>query len=285
MCCFTRIYAIDFVYYNVAYNLLGSVYECEVTYLDRSPSKNNSYVRGNLVIPSEVEYIRNRKTYTPTVKRIGQFAFAYCSQLTSIELPSSITTIEWKAFEDCTGLKTITVPSNVNFIASQAFSGCTNLREAYIDATVHDEVFLDCTSLEFVEFGPSTAYVLKNSFTNCPALKYISVNRETPPSTNGDFFRNMSAIYGGSEVDYSRYDEVILYVPFGCIENYKHDEYWSKFKNIIERLPSDIKEVTNDQNRHPVVYYNLNGIPSTVPFKGINIVKGQHNQTTKIFIP
>jgi len=277
--------ALDFVYHNVGYNLLGSVYECEVTYLDRSPSKNESYVRGALVIPSKAEYIKNRKTYTPTVKRIGQFAFAYCSYLTSIELPSSLTTIEWNAFNHCTSLTTITVPSNVSYIASSAFSDCTNLKEAYIDATVHDEVFENCTSLEFVEFGPTTNYVLKNCFTNCPALKFISVNRETPPSTDGDFFRNMSAIYGGSEVDESRYDEVLLYVPIGCAEAYRAEEYWGKFKNIIEKDLSAIEDVIAEDEEVPTLYYNLNGIPSYIPYKGINIIKYGNDKTSKVFIP
>ncbi len=280
-----RISAMDFVYYNVAYNLLGSVYECEVTYLDRTPSKNEYYVRGNLVIPSQVKYIKNRKTYTPTVKRIGQFAFSNCSQMTSVELPSSITTIEWNAFEKCTGLKSITVPSNVSFVATQAFSDCTNLHEAFIDASVHDEVFLNCVNLEFVEFGSSTNYVLKNCFTNCPALKYISVNREIPPSTDGDFFRNMSAIYGGSEIDYSRYEEVILYVPVGCIDVYRQSEYWNKFKTILEKDFSGIEDVFTDKTSPALIYYDFNGNSSNKPFKGINILLDNSNRYKKIYIP
>ena len=282
---YTSISAMDFVYYNVAYNLLGSVYECEVTYLDRSPNKNEYYVRGTLVIPSQVEYVKNKQTYTSTVKRIGQFAFSNCSQMTSVELPASITTIEWKAFEKCTGLKSITVPSNVSFVSTQAFSDCTYLREAYIDATVHDEVFLNCINLEFVEFGPSTNYVLKNCFTNCPALKYISVNREIPPSADGDFFRNMSAIYGGSEIDYSRYEEVILYVPVGCTEVYRQSEYWSKFKTIIEKDFSGIDDVSTDKTSPDLIYYDLNGNSSNNPFKGINIVRDNSNHYKKIYNP
>jgi hypothetical protein len=277
--------AMDLVYYNVAYNLLGSVYECEVTYLDRSPSKNDAYVRGDLIIPSKVEYVKNKKTYTPTVRRIGQFAFAYCSQLTSIELPASITRIEWMAFESCTSLKTITVPANVSLIDYQAFSGCTSLKEAYIDASIQEGVFENCTSLEFVEFGPTTEGLAANCFINCPALKYISVNRNTPPTTYGDFFRTMSTIYEGSNVDDSRYEEVTLYVPIGCAELYKQDEFWGKFKTILEKDFSGIEKVGVDNMIKPGVYYNLNGIPSKEPYKGVNIIRNQNNRTSKFFIP
>lgn len=39
---------------------------------------------------------------------VGGYAFAYCNSLTSIDLPSTITKIDYRAFKDCRNLKTLT---------------------------------------------------------------------------------------------------------------------------------------------------------------------------------
>ena len=38
---------------------------------------------------------------------IGNYAFYYCTSLTSISLPESLTSIGWNAFGDCDSLKEI----------------------------------------------------------------------------------------------------------------------------------------------------------------------------------
>ena len=70
------------------------------------------------VIPTEIEGI--------TVTSIGQ-AFAYCTSLTSVEIPASVTSIGSAAFQDCTSLTSIEIPASVTSIGRLAFVRCTGL--------------------------------------------------------------------------------------------------------------------------------------------------------------
>ncbi|MCR4602644.1 MAG: leucine-rich repeat domain-containing protein [Prevotella sp.] len=60
------------------------------------------------------------------LETIGVNAFAYCTSLNSIDIPSGVTTIGDFAFQE-SGLTSITIPANVTSIGSSAFSGCTSL--------------------------------------------------------------------------------------------------------------------------------------------------------------
>ena len=69
-----------------------------------------------------------------SVTSIGDGAFAYCSGLTSVTIPNSVTSIgEW-AFNGCTGLTSVTIPNSVTSIGGSAFSGCTGLTSVTIEA-------------------------------------------------------------------------------------------------------------------------------------------------------
>ena len=62
------------------------------------------------------------------LKTIGREAFLFCTGLTSITIPASVTSIGEEAFYGCTGLRSIELPSSVTSIEYGAFSGCTNLK-------------------------------------------------------------------------------------------------------------------------------------------------------------
>ncbi len=59
--------------------------------------------------------------------KIGSSAFRNCSNLTSIDLPSSITSIGSGAFANCSSLTSIEIPSSVANMGSAPFSGCVNI--------------------------------------------------------------------------------------------------------------------------------------------------------------
>ncbi|MBO4635813.1 MAG: DUF4214 domain-containing protein [Clostridiales bacterium] len=56
-------------------------------------------------------------------------------KLTEVNLPSSLTTIEYNAFAECTSLQSIEIPSTVDTLRSNAFTGDTALTDIYFDCT------------------------------------------------------------------------------------------------------------------------------------------------------
>ena len=64
-------------------------------------------------------------TIPTSVTSIGRSAFSGCISLTSITIPDSVTSIEYSAFAGCISLTSITIPDSVTSIGERAFSGCT----------------------------------------------------------------------------------------------------------------------------------------------------------------
>ena len=80
------------LYYEI---LAGGTNTLAVTYYSETAASNN-HVSGDVVIPSSVEH--NNVTYSVT--SIGGSAFYGCSDLTSISIPNSVTSIRDSAFAE-----------------------------------------------------------------------------------------------------------------------------------------------------------------------------------------
>ncbi len=58
------------------------------------------------------------------------FTFAGCSYLTSVNIPNSVTSVDYAAFFGCESLTSVNIPNSVTSIASYAFNGCSGLTKA-----------------------------------------------------------------------------------------------------------------------------------------------------------
>ena len=71
------------------------------------------------------------------VTTIGSRAFAWATDaMTGVQLPNSVTTIDFRAFYECGGLTSFVIPSSVTSIGSYAFAYCTKLTEVTFAGTV-----------------------------------------------------------------------------------------------------------------------------------------------------
>ena len=84
-------FEVDGIYYKINGN------EATVTYYGSSPFDASHRYSGSVVIPTTVTY--NGTTYRVTA--IDKDAFSYCSSLTSIVIPNSVTFIGDGAFFYC----------------------------------------------------------------------------------------------------------------------------------------------------------------------------------------
>lgn len=112
-------FTVDGLYYNIV--SLEDL-TCEITYGDKVDEYHGTY-SGDIVIPETVTY--NNKTLT--VVKIGENAFYYCSELSSVIIPQTVTYIGSLAFIGCGAITGITIPSSVTFIGYWVFGNCISL--------------------------------------------------------------------------------------------------------------------------------------------------------------
>ena len=129
----------------------GIYYEDWGDYCVAVVSGDNQYT-GDVTIPETVTY--DGTTYS--VNWIGDYAFYYCSGLTSIDIPNSVTGISSYAFYECSGLTSFDIPDSVTTIGSYAFYNCSGLTSATIGISVQsigNFAFQGCTSLATLNFN------------------------------------------------------------------------------------------------------------------------------------
>ena len=131
----------------------------------------------NLEIPEEMWYLGAMRPVTS----IGDYAFALCDSLRSIDIPDGVTTIGHYAFGTCTNLTSVTIGSGVTTIGSFAFSSCSSLRSIVIPdsvTTIGQSAFYGCASLTDIYYTGTQEqwYNLFVSFDSIILNAYIHFN-------------------------------------------------------------------------------------------------------------
>ena len=210
------VWAHDFEVNGIFYKIMTntSVY---VSYKGDNVIDFSDEYSGSINIPPTVTY--NGKTYT--VEGVWNNAFKYCTGVTSITIPNTVTTINQSAFS-VTGITSIEIPSSVTTIGQDAFNSCESLKTAYIGGgTIQSRAFYYATKLEEVTLGNNVTEIQSVAFDET-IIKTVTIEGNANPIVNENAFTYGLASTGAT-----------LIVPVGRLDEFKGKTGWTDF-NVVE---------------------------------------------------
>ena len=221
---------------NLRLSIGSTDYGCVAHYAEKVINVQNCLIDGNFIfgtvngVNTLVGYCGDDTKLTLPADYKGgnyaicDFAFSRCTNLTSVTIPNSVTSIGSGAFFGCYGLTSVTIPNSVTSIGREAFNGCSGLTRVTIPnsvTSIENYAFIGCTGLTSV-----TSLI--------PADELFAINS-----------------YVFNYVDKTT---CTLYVPYGAKETYAATEGWNEFVNIVE-LEKPITEVTVTINQYGSATY------------------------------
>lgn len=141
------------------YDIVGGT----ATVTEANPSE------GELSIPAELGGC--------PVTRIGEYAFSWSTNLTSVAIPDSVIEIGKGAFFMCKKLSSTGIPEHVQYIGEAAFRGCRKLTDLAIPNSVigiGPEAFYD-TGLKTLAFGNHVEVIGEEAFSCCSDLVSVAI--------------------------------------------------------------------------------------------------------------
>lgn len=128
----------------------------------------------------------SQRCYQNAIKKIelgadvslGNNAFAYCHSLSSVTIPSGVTSMGDYAFQYCSSLKSLTIPSGVTEMGDYTFRYCGSLANVSIPssvANVEPNAFYCCYSLSCVSLPSGVPSVSNYMFYNCYSIARITI--------------------------------------------------------------------------------------------------------------
>ena len=170
------------------------------------------------------------------VKTITNNAFYYFSGLTSVKIPSSVTSIGYECFAYCLGIKTVEIGDNTSQEASTVLGG---------------RIFYMCNNIESVVLGNNIVEIGRDAFDGCKAIRSIVIPNSVKTMGSHAFVgceslesvqlsENLKSIEWASFS--SCYNLKSIIIPDGV--EFLGETAFGYCKNLTEvKLPSNLKKI------------------------------------------
>lgn len=156
-----------------------------------NPENQSFYAHDDVLYNfAQTELIVSAKTKTgkfivpEDVKKINEFAFHDCANITEIVLPNGLKEIGKAAFWGCTNMTSINIPTSLTTLGSDAFRDDSSLSSSItIPATVStigSNAFRDCRKISSVTIADGITEIGEYAFNGCSKITSI----ELPASIN-----------------------------------------------------------------------------------------------------
>ena len=208
------------------------------------------------------------------ITSIRDWAFGYCTVLTSITIGNNVTSIGEHAFEGCKSLTSMTIPNSVTSIGDMAFYGCTGLTSPVYNANVFafmpntysgsytipegiesiaGYAFSECAGLTSVTIPNSVASIGSCAFYNCPSLTSIEIQN------------NMASI--GTYAFYDCTDLTSVIAPASIFET--EESAWPGYTHSLQSVIFNGGELTYNvlgilsRSYKNLTYLDVSGVSNT----------------------
>ncbi len=176
-------------------------------------SKNPNF-SGDAII---TDVVRDSVNVPYFVSAIVDSAFYGNIKITSIKIPSNITSIGKAAFFTCTGLKEVIDFNSVSVIQENTFAYCLNLTNINLSnvGAIKENAFIGCDQLKSINLNASL--IGKNAFANCTGILTINARMAKPPLIDASVFAGLNRslielfVPGNSEL---AYDTIPIWTDF-----------------------------------------------------------------------
>ena len=266
--------------------------------LDTYLTKGHPYID----VDCGIKYYINDKEITSieipsNVTTLGQYVFQECREFTSLTLPSSITEIGEGAFEGCSGLTSLNLPASISEIGDFAFSDCSGLTSLNLPdgiTSISDYAFSGCSGLTSLNLPASISEIGDFAFSDCSGLTSLTLPDGITEIGEYAFWNcsGLTSIYVYAEkvpkIDNSTFSECdtkkcTVYVPKGTYDDYWLSEF-GYFENIVEFDATGIDKTATSTDAKEVSRYSVNGQRLVGPTKGLNIVKYSDGSVKKVAV-
>ena len=134
---------------------------------------------GALAFNNAAGFLVTSITIPSSVTSIDIYAFDGCSSLRSITMVNGLLDIGTGAFEGCSSVVSLTVPDSVTRIGSFSFYACTALSTLTLGSgllSVGDHAFEECTSLLSLTIPNKVTNIGESAFSECSSLVSVTIS-------------------------------------------------------------------------------------------------------------
>lgn len=109
---------------------------------------------------------------------IGYSAFYGCTSLVKIAFPNALTTIGASAFCGCSSIISLTIPDGVTSIADNTFNSCSGMMSISLPeslASIGEHAFYGCSGLTELIIPSTVTYIGSGAFESCSNITSIDI--------------------------------------------------------------------------------------------------------------
>jgi fimbrial isopeptide formation D2 family protein len=165
------------------------------------------------------------------VTSISDNVFSECENVTSVNIPDSITRIGEGAFSYCSGLQTVRLSESLAILSRYAFLRCESLTSILIPGSlkiIGESAFRECYKLIQLSISEGVQEIAKNAFYSCTGLVSCNIPSTMIHVYDSAFYgttKLSTVYYNGTESQFRDSSVIVIDSNNGRLNTYSYITY------------------------------------------------------------